>query len=166
MKIIYHCYGRAHSSVVAAQLHLGKLPMVGPVTKEAIMAIPEFDLAEAADWGEPYLVGRDTADNEVYILGLNSQAPICIRAMLSLAGHVGQADQILLVNTLAAIRLKTRIGGFMSKKLRWHRIGKPLAASGIISSLPRLRQLVGTVQEELIRKVQDEEEEDHCHYRR
>ncbi|HBL35289.1 MAG TPA: hypothetical protein DDZ55_00610, partial [Firmicutes bacterium] len=61
MKIIYHCYGRAHSSVVASQLHLGNLPMVGPVTKEAIMAIPEFDLAEAADWGEPYLVGRDTA---------------------------------------------------------------------------------------------------------
>ena len=51
MKVIYHCYGRAHSSVIAAYLHLGKLPMQGPVTKEQIMAVPEFDLAEAADWG-------------------------------------------------------------------------------------------------------------------
>jgi hypothetical protein len=163
MKIIYHCYGRAHSSVVAAQLHLGYLPLEGPVTKEDILRIPEFDRAEAADWGEPYLMGRDSAANEVYILGLNNQAPICLRALLSLVGHLGQADQILLVNTLTAIGLKTRIGGSMSKRLRWHRIGKPLAASGIITALPRLRQLVATVRAELIRKVQDGKE-DHYHY--
>ena len=76
MKVIYHCYGRAHSSVVASHLHLGTLPLDGPVLKEQILAIPEFDRAEAADFGEPYFVGQDEAGNEVYILGLNSQAPL------------------------------------------------------------------------------------------
>ncbi|HEY8392157.1 MAG TPA: DUF3189 family protein [Capillibacterium sp.] len=165
MKIIYHCYGRAHSSVVAACLHLGKLPMAGRVKKEEIMAIPEFDLAQADDWGEPYLMGRDELANEVYILGLNSQAPVCVRAILSLAGQLGQVSQIMLVNTLPAIGLATRLGGFISKKLNKPRVGKPLAALGILQALPRLRRLVRTVKTEIIRKVQDGEEETDYHYR-
>lgn len=154
MKVIYHCYGRAHSSVVAAHLHLGTLPLAGPVSKEQIMAVPEFDRAEAADFGAPYFVGQDEAGNEVYILGLNGQTPLCVRAMLSLAGQLGLADRILLVNTLTAIGLTTRVGGFISKKLRCPRLGKPLAALGIIRSLPRLRQLVAVVKKELAQKGQ------------
>ncbi|HHT06072.1 MAG TPA: DUF3189 family protein [Hydrogenispora sp.] len=165
MKVIYHCYGRAHSSVVASHLHLGTLPLDGPVSKEQIMAIPEFDRAEAADFGEPYLVGQDEAGNEVYILGLNSQAPLCVRAILSLAGQLGLADQIILVNTLTEIGMTTRIGGFISKKLRYPQLGKPLAARGIIQSLPRLRQLVRVVKKEIVRKRQDGKEENYLHYR-
>ena len=89
------------------------------------MAVPEFDRAEAADFGAPYFVGQDEAGNEVYILGLNGQTPLCVRAMLSLAGQLGLADRILLVNTLTAIGLTTRVGGFISKKLRCPRLGKP-----------------------------------------
>ncbi|HPZ72110.1 MAG TPA: DUF3189 family protein, partial [Peptococcaceae bacterium] len=32
MKIIYNCYGGAHSSVTAAALHLGLLPEARPAT--------------------------------------------------------------------------------------------------------------------------------------
>ena len=74
--------------------------------------------------------------------------------MLSLAGQLGLADRILLVNTLTAIGLTTRVGGFISKKLRCPRLGKPLAALGIIRSLPRLRQLVAVVKKELAQKGQ------------
>jgi hypothetical protein len=139
--------------------------MEGKVRAELIMALPEFDLAQAEDWGEPYFMGRDEAANEVYILGLNSLAPVCVKAILSLAGQLGQADQILLINTLPEIGLVTRVGGFISKKLGWPRIGKPLAAQGIIHALPRLRKLVRTVKKEIIRKVQDGEEKDYHHYR-
>ncbi|NLM38048.1 MAG: DUF3189 family protein [Firmicutes bacterium] len=163
MRVIYHCYGRAHSSVVASHLHLGTLPLNGPIAPEQIMALPEFDRAEADDFGEPYFMGRDEAGNEVYILGLNSQAPLCVRAILNLAGHLGLADRIILVNTLPAIGLTTRLGGFISKKLRCPGLGKPLAARGIIQALPRLRQLVRIVIKETAGKGQAGQEEAYPH---
>ena len=36
-------------------------------------------------------MGRDEAANEVYILGLNSLAPVCVKAILSLAGQLGKS---------------------------------------------------------------------------
>ena len=126
-------------------------PTADASIKEQILAIP-IRSGEAADFGEPYFVGQDEAGNEVYILGLNSQAPLCVRAILSLASQLGLADQIILVNTLTEIGLTTRIGGFISKKLRYPQLGKPLAAWGIIRSLPRLRRLVRVVKMEIVRK--------------
>jgi len=156
VKVIYHCYGRAHSSVIAAHLHLGTLPIEGLVTKEQIMIIREFDLAEADDWGKPHFMGNDEEGNEVFILGLNSQTQICCRTIFSLACHLGIADQIMLVNTLTVIGMTTRIGGFLSKKMRLQWIGKPLAAQGIINSLPRLRNLVTEVKMQIQRKMKGE----------
>ena len=73
VKVIYHCYGRAHSSVVAAHLHLGNLPMAGPVSIEQLIGLAEFDRADPSQWGIPYLMGRDERGNEVYILGLTAR---------------------------------------------------------------------------------------------
>ncbi|HHU81802.1 MAG TPA: DUF3189 family protein [Firmicutes bacterium] len=142
VKVIYHCYGRAHSSVVAAHLHLGNLPMAGPVSIEQLIGLAEFDRADPSQWGIPYLMGRDERGNEVYILGLDSQTPAGLRAITSLTWHLGKKDEIFLCNTLPAIGLLTRLGGFTSKKLGLTTIGRPLAAFGIILSLERLRGLV------------------------
>ncbi len=149
MKVIYHCYGRAHSSVVAAHLHLGNLPMTGPVSVKQLIGLAEFDRADSSQWGVPYLVGRDEQGNEVYILGLDSQTPAGLRAMTSLIWHLGKKDEIFLCNTLPAIGLLTRLGGFTSKKLGLTTIGRPLAALGIILSLERLRGLVAWAKKSL-----------------
>ena len=142
MKVIYHCYGRAHSSVVAARLHLGSLPMVGPVNIRQLLGLAEFDRADPSQWGIPHFMGRDEQGNEVYILGLNSQTAAGLRAITSLAWYLGKNDEVFLCNTLPAVGLLTRLGGFTSKKLGLTTIGRPLAALGIILSLRRLRHLV------------------------
>ena len=43
MKIIYHCYGGSHSSVIAAALHLGLLAKDRIPNETELMAIPYFD---------------------------------------------------------------------------------------------------------------------------
>ena len=90
MKVIYHCYGRAHSSVVAAHLHLGSLPMAGPVNIRQLLGLAEFDRADPSQWGIPHFMGRDEQGNEVYILGLNSQTAAGLRAITSLAWYLGK----------------------------------------------------------------------------
>lgn len=142
MKVVYHCHGGAHSSVVAAHLHLGNIPMAGQVLPETIMALPEFDQATSADWGKPKLLGIDGRGNEVYILGLGRETAVCIRAVTSLFLQLGKGKEVVFVETLPAIGALTRIGGFTSKVLGAKYIGRNLAAKGIVGSLNRLRLLV------------------------
>jgi hypothetical protein len=153
VRVIYHCYGRAHSSVVAAHLHLGNLPMTGPVSIEQIIGLAEFDWADSSQWGVPHLMGRDEQGNEVYILGLNSQTPAGLRAMTSLVWHLGKKDEVFLCNTLPAVGLFTRLGGFASRKLGLTTIGRPLAAFGLILSMEHLRGLVAWTKESLSGKT-------------
>ena len=149
MKVIYHCYGRAHSSVVAAHLHLGNLPMTGPVSIGQVLGLAEFDRADSSQWGILHLMGRDEQGHEVYILGLDSQTAAGLRAITSLAWHLGKKDEVFLCNTLPAVGIVTRLGGFTSKELGLTAIGRPLAAFGIILSLERLRKLVAWTKQSL-----------------
>ena len=142
--MVYHCHGGAHSSVVAAHLHLGNIPMKGEVRPEAIMALPEFDRATQDDWGSPKMVGVDGQGNQVYILGLGRITAICIRAATSLCLQLGKGGEVVFVETLSSIGTLTRIGGFTSKVLGAENLGKNLAARGIVRSLERLRLLVAS----------------------
>jgi len=144
LKVIYHCHGGAHSSVVAAHLHLGNIPMQGEVPPEAIMLLPEFDRATSEDWGSPKLVGVDGQGNQVYILGLGRKTAICIRAATSLCLQLRKGGEVVFVETLSSIGALTRIGGFTSKVLGAEHLGRTLAARGIVKSLERLRQLVAS----------------------
>jgi len=152
MKVIYHCYGRAHSSVVAAHLHLGNLPMEGPVNKRQVAGLPEFDRADASQWGIPHFMGADERGNEVYILGLANQTPAALRAITTMAWHLGKADGIFLRNTLPAVGLLTKTGGFISKGLGFTTLGRPVVALGIVFSLECLRKLVTGTKEYLQQK--------------
>lgn len=147
MKIIYHCYGRAHSSVTAAHLHLGHLPMEGPVYPKDIIALPLFDRATRDDFGTPYYMGEDTNGNAIYILGLGGMTQVCGRTIESVLRVFGCSQQVLLVDALSSIGISTRIGGTLSRELHWVTMGRPLVAWGICRSLPRIRKLVRSVQE-------------------
>lgn len=150
--MIYHCYGRAHSSVVAAHLHLGDLPDRGPVNLKTIINLPEFDKASSKDFAIPHWMGRDEWGNEIYIMGFGMFNPICVRTMEDLFRLFGRSEEFLLVNALTAIGLSARIGGGLSRGCGWVRIGRPLAAWGITRSLEKVRRLVNGVKEVLREK--------------
>ena len=51
MKVIYSCYGGAHSSPVAAAIHLGKLPEERVPDAEALLQLPRFDRVDSEKHG-------------------------------------------------------------------------------------------------------------------
>ena len=59
MKIIYSCYGGAHSSVVASAIHLGYLPMNRIPTEDEILSIPYYDQSPKELRGTPIYIGTD-----------------------------------------------------------------------------------------------------------
>lgn len=144
MMVFYQCFGRSHTSVVAAEIHLGRLPCDRIPSVAQIMALPLFDRAEEKDFGRPFFVGRDEDGHEVFILGLGGSVREglgVIHGLFRLAGREGP----LVVDTLAGLGLMGRIGGGLSRRLGLVAVGRPLAAYGVRGIYPRLVETVAAV---------------------
>lgn len=89
MKIIYNCYGGAHSSVTAAALHLGLLPEARPATAKELLSLPYYDAQVGKDHGRIRFMGFDEWGNEVYVVGKKNLGffyETIMRSMIALCG--------------------------------------------------------------------------------
>lgn len=140
MIYVYNCYRAAHLSVVAAALHLGHLsPKAG--IKE-ILALDYFDMMQAEEMGVPLLMGRDGAENPVYILGLGRGSEVFARLVDSVAEELGVSPDCKLVDCLGDINFLIRLGGLLARFRPVRRWGRLLAARGICRRLNSLHHLV------------------------
>ena len=143
MLIIYSCYGGAHSSPVAAAIHLGRLTGNPLPSLEAISSLLYFDIVDGEDRGRVFPVGTDEFGNAIYVLGRGSDARSIQQAVKSgymLAG--GDPRQVLFVNTLKAVNWRMRIVVFLSRRLGLVSIGRPLVTRGSRLAYPKLAQIV------------------------
>lgn len=114
------------------------------------MELPLFDKAKSSDFGIPYYMGTDEFGNAIYIIGFGSGTKECSQAMESVLRLMGWAGEVLLVDALGCIGVTARVGGMLSRGIGWVSLGRPLAAWGILLSLPGLRRLVQSVKKGLI----------------
>lgn len=132
LRILYHCYGSAHSSVLASAIHVGLMPSDRRPSLREIMAMPRFDRMEADNLGKPRYIGMDERNVEVFIVGLGSGKILLRRSIDDLLRACGiPSDRLLIINALTQVNTLTRVGGFLSRGLGWVAIGRPLAAIGI-----------------------------------
>ena len=148
MKLFYFCYGRSHSSVIAGYIHLQKLPLDRIPSIQEILAIPEFDQANPRDFGVSYFLGRDTGDNEVYIIGFGKDHQFALQTIHYILIDRGYNPlDWHFFNALDQIGTLTRIGGYLSRRLKLITLGRHLAALGIQKSYSQLVKLVESVKE-------------------
>lgn len=150
MKIIYTCYGGAHSSPLAAAIHLGRISDKALPSLEAISQVLYFDNVEGQDRGRVLPVGIDEYGNAIYVLGRGSDRRSIEQAVRSgyvLAGE--DPRQLLFVNVLKAVNWQMRIGGFLSRRLGWIAIGRPLVTNGARRAYPMLLQIVTETKQRL-----------------
>lgn len=143
MKIVYDDYGGAHSTPVAAALHLGRMRADRCPTNAELMALPLFDRVTRAGQGYLISMGTDAEGHEVYILGRGPSGIIVERALVSgstLAG--GLPACTMFVETLSCVNLWMRVGGFLSRALGWVSLGRPLVLYGTRTAFPSLVKLV------------------------
>jgi len=168
MKVVYMCFGRAHSSVVASAIHLGHLDPQRTPTVSELINLPLFDVSEASDLGIPKLIGCDTEGRDIYIFGLNGCRVQGQSAIESLAEVLAVPSwEVLIVETLGAIGWLAKLGGFLSRQLHFVTIGRPIVAQGIIRSYDQLCELVESVKKELsiLAAARDKETGDPDHRR-
>lgn len=142
MQIVYHCFGGAHSSPVAAAIHVGMLPADRVPEAAAIASVPHFDATPSERWGELLPVGRDVHGHPVFVMGHGPHGSVARQALASgyrLAG--GDPDQLILVDTLPCVNVWMRVGGYLSRRLGLVSLGRPLVIWGTRRAYPRLAAL-------------------------
>jgi hypothetical protein len=143
MKVIYHCYGSAHSSIVAAAIHLGHLPSDHIPEEEQITALEDFDMARNDSLGHIFFKGKDEWDNEVYTLGMGPDSSLVKRTLIFMIdqSHM-DAKEFIFAEALPNINALAKFGGVLSRRYGLVKVGRYLAAKGICQSYERLIHFV------------------------
>ncbi|HHV62208.1 MAG TPA: DUF3189 family protein [Firmicutes bacterium] len=150
MRIIYHCYGSAHSSVVAAAIHVGILPSDRVPSAREILDVPHFDRTGSDEIGTCFFMGEDEGGNHVYIMGMGHAKDIVRRAIYSILEIYGiPRSDLLLVNALPQVGLITRVGGVLSRRIGLVRAGRPLTIYGIQRSYRNFVRMVASIKREI-----------------
>lgn len=142
MIIVYHCYGGTHSSVTAAAIHLNKLSP--SVDVNDLLNLPLFDRLDAADWGRLFYHGTDEFGNLIYTMGRGRHYKIieCFFQSMENTFFYKLIDDIVFIDTLPYVNIKMRIGGFLSRRLKFISLGRKLTALGTLEILPLLKEVV------------------------
>ncbi|GAB6098658.1 DUF3189 family protein [Halanaerocella petrolearia] len=150
MKVIYYCYGSAHSSVLAAAIHIGKLPTDQIASKDMIRQVPHYDQTKSYQIGHPFYYGQDELGNEVYILGMGSKRNLVKEVLLNfLELYDINSNQIMLVAALPYVNFLTKIGGNLSRRFGLVKLGRPLTIYSLQKSYFEYVDLVFKVKQRL-----------------
>ncbi|HHX77111.1 MAG TPA: DUF3189 family protein [Firmicutes bacterium] len=150
MKIIYHCYGGAHSSVVAAAVHLGELPQDKKPQGGDILKCAYFDEVPSVKIGIIHYLGKDNEGNEIYNMGVGNAGKIIEKVLPEILNIYGiDPGELYMINTLVCVNWMMRLGGFISRSLKLTRIGRPLVIRGTIAAFPAIVKLVEKSKKEI-----------------
>lgn len=151
MNIIYSCSGGTHSSLVAAYIHLGVLPIDRIPSKGEILKTP-FDQIEPHEVGRIIYRGTDNYGHRIFTLSKKGAGRIVVPALVDLNRLLGHhPDSLQIINTLPAVNTLMRIGGFTSRRLKLVSIGRPIVLAGTLKTYPNLAHIVKNVKDTIIR---------------
>ncbi|MDD3838949.1 MAG: DUF3189 family protein [Clostridia bacterium] len=145
MYIFYACYGSAHTSITAASIHLGYLPDDHVPLADEFNKVPFYDQMPPEKIGSPLYMGIDSYRNQIFSIGMKSSRKIVTNSIYSLLNINGVKKNIIIINSLIDLNLFTMTGGFMSRRMNWVLIGRPLTVYGIRKSYRKLVDLVESV---------------------
>lgn len=131
MKIVYHCYGGAHSSVVAAGVHLGHVPTDRIPTTAEFQRLNLFDVTVGKDHGLIRFMGRDEYGNEIYTMGRRNAGKQISGVLCGLAEIIGAPGDLVMVDVLAYVNWLMMVGGYTSRKLGLVKLGRPVVIWGV-----------------------------------
>jgi len=146
MHIIYHCYGGSHSSVTAACLHAGLLKDTPVPKAKELLNLPYYDQQVAQDHGYIRFIGQDEYGNKIYITSkhnLGKGYETIMRSIASIAEIPN--EQLVFIDTMPYVNWLMVLGGFLSRRLGWVKIGRPIVIKGTQLAFFSFSQVVNTI---------------------
>ncbi|MCR3759548.1 DUF3189 family protein [Clostridium felsineum] len=153
MIVIYHDVGGTHSTAVAANIHINKLPMDKVPKKEELLKLKTFDKIDKGDMGHLVYIGEDEFKDKVYTIGRQYAANLVIPAIEDMYSILnGNNEDLMIVDTKPTVNTLMKIGGFTSRRLHMVSIGRPIVTYGSLKAYMEIANIVKGVKNNL-RKV-------------
>jgi len=152
LKVIYHCFGGSHSSVLAANLHVGNISREHFPTYNELYQLPYFDRTTNEDFGIIKLVGFDEWGNQVYSLGqmhLGRRFHPTIESLLTITET---RNYTVLMGTMPHVNILMMLGGNLSRKRSLPWLGRPLLYLGTRLAYKYLVKAVQEVKDEIVQR--------------
>ena len=150
-KIIYHCFGGTHSSVLAAAVHLNILQKGRLPSNRDILNCPYFDRINKNSSGKMFFVGVDEMGHEIFTMGCRGAGSIVETAVKDVLYSMGIDDKdIIMMDTKPSLNFLMKMGGFLSRRLNLITTGRLLLFSGSRISFNRIVGLVEKVKKDKV----------------
>jgi len=156
MIVIYHDVGGAHSSCVAAHVHINNLPVDRVPSNEEILKLPTFDKLLKSQQGHLIYIGKDEFGASVYTLSRQYKPQLVIPAISDLYNIVnGSMEGLFLGDTSPTVNNLMKIGGFSSRRLGWVAFGRPIVTKGTINAYFDIVDVVKRTKEEMKKEIKN-----------
>lgn len=133
MIFIYNCYGGTHTSSLASEIHLKRLPADRLPTKDEILGAKYFNKLNSKDMGKFFYRGTDDEGHKVFTLGRGMSKALlpCVVNLLNMMhDEYGVKEKFVLSNLSPTVPPAMSIGGYLSRQMGVDFLGVPLLVSG------------------------------------
>lgn len=154
MIIVYHDVGGAHSTAMAANIHINKLPKDRLPSKDELMALPTFDKITPNQYGRLIYIGDDEFGNKVYTVSRQRKPELVIPAITDMFTILnnGDSSDLCIVGTQPKVNIWMKIGGFSSRRLGLVSFGRPIVIYGSLKAYKSIVEVVTEVKKQLAKK--------------
>jgi hypothetical protein len=143
MHIVYHCVTGCHSSSTAAAIHLGMLPIDYKPSYHDLISVPFYDELEEKDRGKLINRGTDDKGNSIYTLSRKYLPHLILPVVLDTWKIFNQSqDQLMLINTQPCVNGFMKLGGYLSRGMKFTKVGRPMVAKGTLYSYNDIANIV------------------------
>ncbi len=154
MKVIYHCYGGTHSSVLAAAIHLGLIEGEKTLSAQKLFTCPFFDRLETSRIGTINRMGKDSNGDEIFVMGCKNAGPLVEIILQEFCRmlNVDINNNVVLVSTIPCLNISLRIGGYLSRRAKLVTLGRFFLLLGARWSMNKIKSTVCEVKQKLSKK--------------
>jgi hypothetical protein len=150
VKFFYYSNQQLYLAIVAAYIHLHKLPDERTPSINEILAISEYDRFRSGDCGVPYFIG-ETLNSQIYVIHFESNISLAlqtIRNILSERGVDFSKWHFKSVSQSKGIHnILIRMGEHFSQMKITRSLGKYITAIGIQKEYCKIQEIVNSSKE-------------------
>ncbi|SHJ82476.1 Protein of unknown function [Geosporobacter subterraneus DSM 17957] len=143
MYIIYHDVGGTYGPIIAAAIHLKRLPLDQIPEKSDLEKLISTNGFQPGPDGRLIFHGKDSNGHQVYSLG-RKHAPAMFHNAFKSIITISKTDlkELIYTDTMEAANLMMVLGGRYARKAGLSSLGKPLLTAGILRAYPEISSIV------------------------
>ncbi len=130
--IVYYSKDGTYSTIIAAAIHLNRLPVDHIPTKDKILTPSFFDRSDKKNIGHLIYHGQDQYNHFIYTINTGSSSRLLINAIQTVLDMIGKSKkEILCVDISSPVNRLIHIGSICAKRIRLVSLGQQIMAYGI-----------------------------------